>query len=123
MKLIMNNVEETNLLEKNEFGNGILHCAVIKNDLETCKLIIEKIKNKNPRDKFGKTTFHYAAQLGHNGICQLFIEIIENLSPVYNNKTPFDLAKEKGHDDICNLIKFSREKQNEERKNQTRRKL
>ena len=59
-----------------------------------CRLIIEKVKNKSPFDKTGKTPLHLA---GHFEICEL---ILKNASDKKtrdrkdrNGKTPFETVK------------------------------
>ena len=48
------------------------HVAALKGDLEFFKLKIPKSQNKNPKDKFGVTPLHFAAQKGH-------LKIVEHL--------------------------------------------
>ena len=40
-------------------------------------MIIECVDNKNPKDEYGETPLHEAADNGHYEICKLIIENLE----------------------------------------------
>ena len=54
------------------FGNTPLHEAAENNRFEVCKVILNGIKDWNPRDNYGKTPYDYAKEKGHTNICELF---------------------------------------------------
>ena len=58
-----------------------LHIAVQNGHFEICRLIIEKVENKNPTDDYGWTPFHFAARYGFYDICRLFINKVEDKNP------------------------------------------
>ena len=59
----------------------------------------------NPKDKYGRTPLHYAAERGHYDAFEKILLVCSRR--VYYDKrgfTPFNLAKENNHVNICNLI-------------------
>ena len=46
-------------------------------------MIIKCVNNKNPKDKYGETPLHEAADNGHYEICQLIIENLEGNSKFF----------------------------------------
>ena len=76
-------------------NNGVtpLHNAVRYGHLDICRLMIEKIVDKNPANNYEWTPLHVTAFNGHLDICRLIIENIDNINPVDNKgRTPKDLA-------------------------------
>ena len=58
-----------------------------------CRLLIEKIKEKNLGDEYGRTPLHYAAESGHLRVFKLIAGHVNNKQPLSNDgKTPQDLA-------------------------------
>ena len=53
-----------------------MHFAVRSGQMEIILNIIERVKDKNPKDKCGWTPLHRAAINGHLEICQLIIFLI-----------------------------------------------
>merc|ERR1719419_866854 len=78
--------------------------------LDICRLMIEKVRNKNPALErtlpFAyQTPLHMAATKGHFEICRLIIENVWDRNPQNKeNKTPLHYAAMKGHSEICRLI-------------------
>ena len=61
-----------------------------------------KVKDRNPRDKFGKTPLHWAAMRGHFEMCKLILENVNDKSPADNyGKTPWHMAQGSR---ICDLF-------------------
>ena len=86
-------------------GPTVLHVAAWFGQFEACKLIMESVENKNPRNGIGRTPLQLAAEAGHLEICQLLIDNIEDKNPgnpIYN--TPLAAAIGNGHLQICKLI-------------------
>ena len=62
---------------------------------------------KNPRDNYGYTPLHYAAESGYLAICKLIITNVEDKNPgfmCFRGLTPLHLAARKGHYDICRMF-------------------
>ena len=57
-----------------------LHCAAKSGHLDVCKLIMDYLVDKNPKDKHGTTPLHFAAQKSHLEVCRLFLD---NNTPIY----------------------------------------
>ena len=89
---------------------SVLHYAALNNNLEVYKMIIHKIKDKNPSNSGGYTPLHFAARNGHFSIAELLVNNIEDLNPRNNiGQTPFDCAIV--HKDIQKLIEAAMSKQ------------
>lgn len=52
-------------------GNYALHCAVVNNDTEMVKLLLSKGAKLTQKNKFGKTPFELACDLGHFDCAEL----------------------------------------------------
>ena len=89
---------------------SVLHFAAFNNNLEVYRMIIQKVKDKNPSYGTGDTPLHFAARKGHFSIAELIVNNIDDLNP-RNNKgqTPFDCAIV--HKDIQKLIETAMSKQ------------
>ena len=49
---------------------------------QLCKLLIENMEDKCPRDNLGwDTPFHWAAEMGHWDICKIFIQHLKGGNP------------------------------------------
>ena len=99
--------EKTGLNEdsKNNRGNTAFHIAAANNQLNLCKVIIEKIKDKNPGCNNGRTPLHQAARKGHLKMCKLIMEKLQNKNPGCNiGITPLHEAAAGGHVNIYQLI-------------------
>ena len=75
--------EKTGLNEvsKNNLGLTPFHIAAFNNRLNLCKVIIEKIRDKNPGCNQGGTPLHGAASMGHLKVCELIMEKLQEKNP------------------------------------------
>ena len=81
------------------------HCHANKGHFEVCTFLIQKMKDKNPKDSNGCTPFHIAAKNGHHKICHLIMENAEEKNPSdENGTTPLHIASKNGNLLICELI-------------------
>ena len=81
------------------------HEAAFKGFTKICEIIMEEIKDKNPKDKVGMTPFHVAAQWGHVEICNLIMDNIVDIYPKMNNgMTPYFLAEHNKRKEIIDII-------------------
>ena len=62
-------------------SNTVLHNAASSNLLEAYKMIMDKVKDKNPSNSIGCTPLHFAARNGHLRICELIVKEIKDLNP------------------------------------------
>ena len=89
-------------------GYTLLHLTAVCGYLETCELIIQKIRNiedKNPSNEWGQTPLHYAAENGRLEVCQLIIQSVDEKNPPNNiGYTPLHYAARWGKAFICELI-------------------
>ena len=46
-----------------------------------CKMIVDVVEDKNPKDQFGKTPLHWAAGNGHKIICKMIMDEVEDKNP------------------------------------------
>ena len=99
--------EKTGLNEdsKNNLGYTPFHSAAYNNRLKLCKVIIEKVEDKNPGSYGGETPLHQAASKGHLRVCQLIMGKLQNKNPESKTGvTPLHKAASKGHLSVCQLI-------------------
>ena len=86
-------------------GSTPFHVAACNNHLNLCKVIIEKIEDKNPGCNDGITPLHQAAIMGHLKLCKLIMTKLPNKNPGNNKgQTPLHGAAAKGHLQVCKLI-------------------
>ena len=87
-----------------------LHTAVLCNNVELFRFIIENVEEKNPAVKIynhedsEKTPLHLAAAKGNLEICKIIIANVGDLSCLdekFCGETPFEAARERNHLDIC----------------------
>ena len=91
-----------------EYGSGVtpLHLAASNGHLEVCKLIMERLDDKNPGTAFQQTPFHWAARDGQFEVCKHMIENFPDKNPAAEASgwTPLHWAAKYGHLDVCKLI-------------------
>ena len=91
-------------------GNTPMHTLAFRGNIEQNIQVVEfalpLIKYPNPRDDFGTTPMHIAAEHG-------YLEFVKALIPYWTNKmaknqegkTAIEIAEDKGHHEIANLLK------------------
>ena len=70
-------------------------------------MIIENVKEKNPKDLTGWTPLHDAAERGYLDICKYIIGKVQDKNPVNGSKsrnTPLHIAAKYGHLEICRYM-------------------
>ena len=82
-KLIIDNFSGKNPVSTKEYGSGVtpLHLAASDGHLEVCKLIMEKLTDKNPGTAHEQTPFHWAARSGQLAVCKHMIENFSDKNP------------------------------------------
>ena len=93
---------------KNKYCNfkcSPMHIAAERGNLKLCQHIIDRVKDKNPKDFFGETPFHWAAREGNFDVCELIIQNTAEKNPADNDgMTPLHWAAGSGHYKICKII-------------------
>ena len=70
----------------------------------------KKLVDKNPKDKFGETPLHFAAQKSHLEVCRLFLDNITdtnlhvNPRAGFRDDTPYGWAQSYGNQAVCSLF-------------------
>ena len=86
------------------YGRTPLHMAAKNGHLSICKLIIENVRDKNPRDIHGRTPLHLAALSGNCDICALILANVEDKHPIdFAGVTPLHCAVSHGHTKVAKL--------------------
>ena len=83
-----------------------LHLAAQAGHLKICKLILEEVEERSPRENLqGDTPLHYAARKGHLEVYKLIADSVQDKNPVdkYGN-TPFHSFARKGNFAACKFI-------------------
>ena len=94
---------------------SVLHKAALNNNVEVYKMIMDKIKDKNPSNSKGYTPLHFAARRGNFSMVELLINNIEDFNPKNNiGETPLDLALMFEKKDVSELIERAISKQIEQ---------
>ena len=94
-RYIVENNEDPVSWTNSNTGCTPLHLAAWKGHIEVYKMLIEKVKDINPRDNFGKTPLHWAAMGDRFEMCKLILKNVnEKFPPANNGKTPMELAQE-----------------------------
>ena len=79
----------TNKNITNDWGYTPLHGAAEFGHVEICKLILNKVQNKNPKDHNGETP----------------LDLAKKKSPMdHDGTTPLDLARENNYDEIIQML-------------------
>ena len=94
------------------FNNGLGHSFDFFGDLSTpdlalCKLILDKVEDKNPVSKFGKTPLFEAAVSGNVATFKLFLDLSEDKNPIKTIGMPWTVlhfAFRSNQMEICNII-------------------
>ena len=83
-----------------------LHLAARFGHLEICKLILEEVEERSPRENLeGLTPLHNAAWHGHLEVYKLIANNVQDKIPVDNHgRTPFQMAARNGHFAVCKFI-------------------
>ena len=96
---------ETQQKKKGKNGGTPLHKAAKEGKFLECKLIMDNVEDKNPKNNTGWTPYHSAAWKGHLSVCQLIINNVEDKNPKdKNGDTPLHQAACRGHFEIFKLI-------------------
>ena len=91
-------------------GQTPLHSAAQNGHLEVCRLIMNNVIDRNPKDQRGVTPLHLAAYGGHLEVCRHIMESNRDFcEPLKNPKdrwgqTPLHRAADSGHLEVCLLI-------------------
>ena len=80
-------IEDLNLPDEDSVTP--LHFAANQNHLEICQIILEKAKEKNPKDINERTPYFLAAMKGHIDIVKLLIDNVDNVNPIGGNFVSF----------------------------------
>ena len=65
------------------------------NYFEVCKLILDNVQDKNPKDDYGVTPLHFAAQNDYSKVCLLILKNVQEKNPkCQKGKTPLHFALE-----------------------------
>ena len=94
-------------------GRSLLHWAADYGNLDIYKSIMDKVPDKNPKDKEGITPLHCAADVGHPDICQLILKNTADKCPKdKDGYTPLHCSARKGHTLIHKMIMETLEDKN-----------
>ena len=70
-----------------------------------CAIILNEIRNKNPKDHMGWTPLAEAAKNGHKNVCKLIMDKVEDKNPKdLLWVTPLHEGARNGHVQLCKMI-------------------
>jgi len=85
-------------------GENALHIAVIRNEYEITKELIELGVEINARGDLGHTPLHEAASMADLRFVKLLVESGADVHALTEGDPPFTLARYSQNDDICNYL-------------------
>jgi hypothetical protein len=100
---ILSNPMMTTYENKQHIGNRtLLHDLTEERHLEMCRLIVEKVEDKNPQDVNGVTPYHIAAGVDDVELCRTLMEHLMDKNPKDRyGQTPLDKAACCGSLKVC----------------------
>ena len=70
-----------------------------------CKIILDEVQDKNPKDLEGSTPLHQAANIGHLEVCKFLSLNLKEKNPRDEmGNTPLHFAAKSGHLDVSKLL-------------------
>ena len=111
---------------KNIWGETPLYFAAYYGQMDICQFFMERLLDKNPKDRFdGSTPLHEAAKQGHLEICQLIMKSIKtnpsDIKTLYG-LTPLDFAKMGSYDMVAEYFSSFSNKKKRKSKRQKKQK-
>ena len=88
----------------NHEGENALHIAVIRNDYEIAKELIEQGIELNARGDLGHTPLHEAASMADIRFVKLLVDAGADVFALTEGDLPFTLARYSKKDDICDYL-------------------
>lgn len=90
----------------NKYMQTKLHQAVVSQNIDEVKKLLQKHVNVNTADKLGRTPLHYAAFRGYVDIAKLLLEKDANINAVDSSKqwTPLFFATFMHHEEMIKLL-------------------
>ena len=106
----------TNISWSTVEGENALHVAIIRNEYNIAKELIDLGIEINARGDLGHTPLHEAASNGHIGLVKLLVENGADVHALNEGVPPFTLARYSSNDEICNYLgKAMEEAQNKDK--------
>ena len=83
-----------------------LHVAAFSGQTEIFRLIFDKVDDKNPKDRKGRTPLHFAARDNCTEICRIILNVVQDKNPrdAQDGQTPLHWAARFGSVDTSSLI-------------------
>ena len=114
-RFLLKKAEDKNPILKNpmmttaywqHIGNRtLLHDLTEQRHLEMCRLIVEKVEDKNPQDINGVTPYHIAAAVNDVELCKILMEHLMDKNPKdHYGQTPLDKAAYCGSLEACRFL-------------------
>lgn len=88
----------------NQEGENALHIAVIRNEYDIAKELIELGIEINARGDLGHTPLHEAATMADLDFVKLLVESGADVQALTEGDPPFTLARYAKKDDICDFL-------------------
>ncbi len=88
----------------NHEGENALHIAVVRNEYEIAKELIESGIEINARGDLGHTPLHEAASMADLKLVKLLVESGADVYALTEGEPPFTLARYSKKDDVCDYL-------------------
>ena len=102
---LLEKAEDKNPIIATHFNWTLLHRLAKQGKSEMCRLVVEKVVNKNPVDNNGTTPYHIAAINNNVELCRSLMEHLMDKNPRNcDDDTPLHLAAFAGSLEVCRLL-------------------
>ena len=104
-KFLLKKAEDKNPILIKHRNWSLFHDLAKKGCLKMCRLMVKKVKDKNPLDIDGQTPYHIIASTGDVKLCQSLMEDLKDKNPKdYSGQTPLHRAAWNGHVKLCRSL-------------------
>ena len=102
---LLEKAEDKNPIITTHFNWTLLHRLAKHGKSEMCRLVVEKVEDKNPGDIYGNTPYHIAAMDNNVELCRSLMEHLLDKNPKNCvDDTPLHQAAYKGSLEVCRLL-------------------
>ena len=104
-KILLEKAEDKNPMLRQYSNWTLLHDLANKGSSEMCRLMVDKMGDRNPQDIHGQTPYLFIASTGDVELCQILMEDLTDKNPKdHIGQTPLHAAACNGHVELCQIL-------------------
>ena len=104
-KILLEKAEDKNPMLRQYSNWTLLHDLADKGSLEMCRLMVDKVGDRHPKDIYGHTPYRFIASTGDVELCRILMEDLTDKNPKDNiGQTPLHSAACNGHVELCQIL-------------------